>query len=61
MEKRSRFVFATLLLLSLAACGAPDELRSAVALPSAQASEPGRSLYPPLAADAEEDRAYDYH
>jgi hypothetical protein len=50
-----------MLLLSAAACTSSEEVNRGGVIPSAQASEAARSLYPPLAADAEEDRAYDYH
>ena len=61
MATRYTFLLATMFVCSLAACSSADEANSGVMIPSAQASEPARSLYPPLAADAEEDRAYEYH
>jgi hypothetical protein len=60
MATRSKVLLATMFVLALTACSASEEFNGGGVIPSAQASDAARSLYPPLAADAEEDRAYDY-
>ena len=58
MATLSRFVLATL-LLSLAACGGPQEPSM---ISSAQATEAVPALYPPIAGDAVQDgNVYEYH
>ena len=62
MAKRSRLLLATMFLLSAAACTSSEELNGGGVIPSAQASDAARSLYPALAADAETDgHVYEYH
>lgn len=52
MTMRFRFLLGTMLVCSLAACSGSNEVSSGVVIPSAQASEAARTLYPPLSADA---------
>ena len=62
MATRSRLLLATLFTLSVAACSSSDDLNSGGVIPTAQAVETARSLYPALAADAEADgHVYEYH
>ena len=53
MAKRSKLLLAAILLVWLAACSPSDEINSSGIIPSAQAGESARALYPDLAADAE--------
>ena len=53
MATRSKLLLAAMLLVSLAACSPSDEVNSSSIIPSAQAGESPRALYPELAADAE--------
>jgi hypothetical protein len=53
MTTRSKLLLAAMLLVWLAACGPSDEVNSSSIIPSAQAGESTRAIYPELAADAE--------
>jgi hypothetical protein len=53
MATRIKLLLAAMFLVSLAACSEADQVNSSGMIPSAQAGEGARALYPTLAADAE--------
>ena len=62
MATRYPFLLPTIFACWLAACTSAEEVNSAVMIPGAQAAESTRSLYPPLAPDADPGgQVYEYH